>query len=164
MSYGSCSCWPTLQPQQYRIQTMYETYTTADGNAGSFNALSKARDWTHILMDTSWVYYCCATIGTSHFTLILKFINSHCSWLALGISLHLDIWHNSKVFLERIYVVPNLYSFAWDEKRWSLADNGFKFSALLPEKVEPSPTFSGLGLASWLIRIWPKLHLFHHAR
>ena len=30
------------------------TYTGAHDNAGSFNPLSKARDWTHILMDTSW--------------------------------------------------------------------------------------------------------------
>ena len=28
--------------------------------------LSKARDWTHILMDTSWIRFCCATIGTPH--------------------------------------------------------------------------------------------------
>ena len=30
-------------------------YTTAHGNGGHFNALSEARDLTHILMDTSWV-------------------------------------------------------------------------------------------------------------
>ena len=28
------------------------------------NPLSKARDCTHILMDTSWVHYCCAMMGT----------------------------------------------------------------------------------------------------
>ena len=28
------------------------------------NPLSKARDQTRILMDTSWVYYCLATMGT----------------------------------------------------------------------------------------------------
>ena len=28
------------------------------------NLLSKARDWTHILMDISWVHYFWATVGT----------------------------------------------------------------------------------------------------
>ena len=28
------------------------------------NPLSKARDRTHILMDTSWIHFCCATTGT----------------------------------------------------------------------------------------------------
>ena len=28
------------------------------------NPLSKARDWTCILLDTSWVHYCWATMGT----------------------------------------------------------------------------------------------------
>ena len=31
------------------------TYTIAHGNTGSLNPLSKTRDPTHILMDTSWV-------------------------------------------------------------------------------------------------------------
>ena len=26
--------------------------------------LSEARDWTHILMDTSWICFCCTTMGT----------------------------------------------------------------------------------------------------
>ena len=28
------------------------------------NPQSKVRDQTHVLMDTSWVHYCCATMGT----------------------------------------------------------------------------------------------------
>ena len=39
-------------------------YTTAHGNAGSFNPLDKVRSQTHVLMDTSWVHYCCAPTGT----------------------------------------------------------------------------------------------------
>ena len=31
------------------------------------NPLSGARNWTLILMDTSWVHYCCATMGTPYF-------------------------------------------------------------------------------------------------
>ena len=51
----SCSCWPTPQPQQRWIWAASATYTIACSNAGSFNPLSKARDWTCFLMDTSWV-------------------------------------------------------------------------------------------------------------
>ena len=36
-----------------RIQAVSVTYSTALGNAGSFNPLSEARDRTHVLMDTS---------------------------------------------------------------------------------------------------------------
>ena len=44
----SCSCWPMPEPQQSWI----------------LNPLSKARDRTHILMDTSWVSFPWATTGT----------------------------------------------------------------------------------------------------
>ena len=67
----SGSCWPTPQPQQCRIPAPFSAYTTAHGSARSFNSLSKARDWTHILMDTSRVCYCWAKTGT----LILFFFN-----------------------------------------------------------------------------------------
>ena len=53
---GSCSHRPTPEPQQRRIQAMSAAYTTAQGNARSFNPLSKARDRTRILMDTSQVH------------------------------------------------------------------------------------------------------------
>ena len=28
------------------------------------NPLSRARDRTHVFMDTSWIQFCCATVGT----------------------------------------------------------------------------------------------------
>ena len=37
--------------------TTAATHTTAQGNAGSFNTLSKARDQTRVLMDASQVRY-----------------------------------------------------------------------------------------------------------
>ena len=35
-------------------------HTTAHSNTGSLNPLSKARDWTRVIMDTSQVHYCWA--------------------------------------------------------------------------------------------------------
>ena len=52
------------QPQQHGIQAVSVTYAIVHSNAGSFNPLSKARDGTCVLMDTSWVRYHCATGGT----------------------------------------------------------------------------------------------------
>ena len=40
------------------------TYTTSPGNAGFLNPGSRARDLTHILMDTSWICFCCTTMET----------------------------------------------------------------------------------------------------
>ena len=54
----SYSCWP--KPQQQQIRAASVTYTTGH----ILNPLSGARDWTHILMDTSWVHYHWATKGT----------------------------------------------------------------------------------------------------
>ena len=47
-SNQSCICQPTPQPQQCWI----------------VNTLSKARDWTHLLIDTNWVCYLWATMGS----------------------------------------------------------------------------------------------------
>ena len=46
------------QPQEHRILAVSATYTTPHSKAKSFNPLRGARDWTHILMDASWVHYC----------------------------------------------------------------------------------------------------------
>ena len=45
----------------------YAAYTTAQGNAGSLNPLSEARDGSCILMDTSWIHFRCTTEGTPQF-------------------------------------------------------------------------------------------------
>jgi len=52
------------QPQQCRIQAASATNATAHGNAGFPDPLIEARDQTRILIDTSWVHFCCATTGT----------------------------------------------------------------------------------------------------
>ena len=62
-SIHSYSCWPTPQPQQCRIPAASATYTIAHGNTRSLTHCD-ARDWTHILMDTSWVCHCWAITGT----------------------------------------------------------------------------------------------------
>ena len=37
-----------------------------------FNLLRGARDWTHILLDTSWASLCWSTVGTLHCSLFLS--------------------------------------------------------------------------------------------
>ena len=65
-SHQSWFCSPLPQPQQCQLWDVSATYTTAHGNAKSwsFNPLSEARDGSLILMDTSWVHYCWAPVGT----------------------------------------------------------------------------------------------------
>ena len=46
---------PAYVPQQWRIWVTSAAYTAAHGSSGFFNPLSKARDWTHIFVNTSWV-------------------------------------------------------------------------------------------------------------
>ena len=48
----------------FKSELQLPAHTTAHSNTGSFNPLSKARDWTHILMDSSRVHYSWATTGT----------------------------------------------------------------------------------------------------
>ena len=43
------------------------------------NPLSKARDWTHSLMDTSWVHYCWATTETPY----IPFWSGFCPYIQL---------------------------------------------------------------------------------
>ena len=49
---GSCSFWPTpqLQPQQFGIQAVSVTYTTAPCKAGSLSHWARLRDRTCILL------------------------------------------------------------------------------------------------------------------
>ena len=47
---------PMPEPQQCQIRAKSATYTTAHGNAGSFNPLSEARDGTHNLMVPSRIH------------------------------------------------------------------------------------------------------------
>ena len=53
----SYSCRLIPQPRQGGMQAASATCTTAHENAASFNPLSDARDWTHILMDTSRIHF-----------------------------------------------------------------------------------------------------------
>ena len=52
-SNQSCSCQPTPQPRQ--IKAVSVTYTRSLQQCWMLNPLSKARDGTHILMDTSQI-------------------------------------------------------------------------------------------------------------
>ena len=57
-------CWPTLQPQQLRIQSCVCDLHQSSPQSWILNPLSGARDWACILMDTSQVRYRWATMGT----------------------------------------------------------------------------------------------------
>ena len=72
--------WPMEVPRPgVKSEMQLPAYTTATATqdpsricdldhsswqCGILKPLSKARDWTRILMDTSWVHYCWATKGT----------------------------------------------------------------------------------------------------
>ena len=63
VAYGSSrlGAESELQPLAYatpqcQIQAASVTFTTTHGNARSFNPLSKARDQTFVIMDTSWAH------------------------------------------------------------------------------------------------------------
>ena len=77
--YQSYSCWPNPQPWQRGTWAMSVTYTTAHSNAG-FNALSEARNQTHILTDTSWIHFCCATTGTPFLFFLIRAILTSVRW------------------------------------------------------------------------------------
>ena len=63
------ACRPT--PQQRQIWAVSATYASACSNTRSLTPLSKARDQTCILMDTSWVCYHWATAGTPYFSYLI---------------------------------------------------------------------------------------------
>ena len=55
------------EPQQQQIWVASATYTAAHGNAGILNPLSKARDRTWVLMDSSRICFHCTTVRTPKF-------------------------------------------------------------------------------------------------
>ena len=76
---SSCSCWPTLQPQQCWIQAASGTCTIAHSNARSLTHWVRPGTRTRVLMDTSWVRYHWTMTGTP-----LKFLiyfERETSWL-----------------------------------------------------------------------------------
>ena len=57
-----------------------------------FNPLSEARDWTHVLMDTSQVHFCWATMGTPLWQCIFFFFFFFWSFVFLGLHLqHVEV-------------------------------------------------------------------------
>ena len=63
-SKQSCSCWPTPQPQQHRIQATSATYFTAHSHVGCLThrarpGMEPASSWRQVGFVTCW-----ATVGT----------------------------------------------------------------------------------------------------
>ena len=73
-------------------------YTMAHGNAGSPDPLSKARDWTHVVMDISFICFHFTTMGTPSVLFVKKTILSSLSCLGnlvkklLTIHVRISFW------------------------------------------------------------------------
>ena len=65
-SNQSCSCQPTPQPQQRGNPSWVFDLHHSSCQFWIPNPLSEARDRTQILMDISWIHFCCATTGVLH--------------------------------------------------------------------------------------------------
>ena len=63
-SNQSCSCRPTPQPEQHRIQAAVCDLHHSSWQCWILNPLSEARDQTRVLMDTSQAFYGQVTMGT----------------------------------------------------------------------------------------------------
>ena len=57
-SNQSYSCWPIPQPQKMPNLSCVCNLHHSSQQCRILNSLSKARDLTHIFMDTSWIHYC----------------------------------------------------------------------------------------------------------
>ena len=76
------------------------------------NPLSEARDWTHILLDTIWVHFRWATMGTSRLELIEKskeIIYGICHVLEI-LYLSFSLWH--------VYIISSLV-FMFEKENWA---------------------------------------------
>ena len=69
------------------------------------NPLGKARDWTHIFMDTSWVCYCWAMTETPNFLTSLFFAYS----AAIYPTCQCPIYHVSLFLLSWLVIFTNLH-------------------------------------------------------
>ena len=68
-----CSCRPTPQPQQCQIWDASCDLHYRSWQCRILNPLSKAKDWTCILVDTSWVRYYWATMGTANKPILIYY-------------------------------------------------------------------------------------------
>ena len=97
----SYSCQLTPQPQQCWIQAMSATYTQ---QCQIPDPLSKARDWTCILIDISQIRFCCAMMGIPIMVVILM-----CLWEEV----------NSEFFYSTILATPNSRHYM-SHRKWIL--------------------------------------------
>ena len=63
-SLGLHLCHMEVPRLVVKLELQLLAYTTAHGNVGSLTHWAKPGNWTHTLMDTYWICFCCATMGT----------------------------------------------------------------------------------------------------
>ena len=99
-------------PQQCGIQALWDLHHSS-WQCWILNSLSEARDWTHVLMDTSWVHYHWATVGTPGATVFkyLKVLNISPFWTS-----ERSKEASSPVSLKVLFLCP---SFLWSPWRFS---------------------------------------------
>ena len=86
--------WPMPQSQQYHIQAVCNLHLSS-WQCRILNPLSEVRDQTHILVDSSWVHYHWATMGTPD-------ISEHIFWHMWQESLESIHTHRSELIGQRI--------------------------------------------------------------
>ena len=94
-SQASCSCQPTPKATATKdLSHVCDLYHSSQ-QCQILNPLSKARDWTHVLADTSWVRYCWAMVETPGNSVFNSLKNHHSALFYLtpavlkGSSLHI---------------------------------------------------------------------------
>ena len=70
------------------------------------NPLSKAGDWTRILMDTSWIHFCCATMEIPPFFIFHEFTLDFC----FGITIEACTKHLKDKTVHFMLIATYLYS------------------------------------------------------
>ena len=124
----NCSCQPTPQPQPQPDVSRICNLHCSSRQCRILNPLSRARTKTHNLMDTSWVHYHCATMGTP---------SGYCF---LTQNVYFILKQHSSVWT--LIFFGNMWSMfrAWKVYRWERRPEALVCLTLAPAPGEPKNT------------------------